>query len=73
MRTPLYVNPFEFQSLEDNVEAEQMIRAIRHGEIDNSVYSQMADDLEKAAQMKRQVRGCVMRKNSVALARGLPG
>ena len=50
-----------------------MIRAIRHGEIDNSVYSQMADDLEKAAQMKRQVRGCVMRKNSVALARGLPG
>ena len=31
-----------------------MIRAITHGEIDNAVYSKMADDLETAAQMKRK-------------------
>ena len=40
--------------MEDNDEAEQMIRAITHGEIDNAVYSKMADDLETAAQMKRK-------------------
>ena len=39
--------------MEDNDEAEQIIRAITHGEIDHQVYSQMADDLESAAQMKR--------------------
>jgi len=41
------------QKVEDNDEAEQIIRAITHGEIDHQVYSQMADDLENAAQMKR--------------------
>ena len=45
---------FPFQKVEDNDEAEQMIRAITHGEIDNAVYSKMADDLETAAQMKRK-------------------
>ena len=45
---------FSFQKVEDNDEAEQMIRAITHGEIDNAVYSKMADDLETAAQMKRK-------------------
>jgi len=39
---------------EDNDEAEAMIRAITHGEIDNKVYGQMADDLEQAAKMKRK-------------------
>jgi len=39
---------------EENDEAEAMIRAITHGEIDNQVYSKMADDLEKAAQIKRK-------------------
>merc|ERR1712048_886597 len=39
---------------EENDEAEAMIRAITHGEIDNAVYSKMADDLEKAAQIKRK-------------------
>ena len=43
-----------FQKVEDNDEAEQIIRAITHGEIDHSVYSQMADDLENAAQQKRK-------------------
>lgn len=38
------------QNVEDNEEAEQMIRAITHGEISNSLFSQMADDLEEAAQ-----------------------
>jgi len=42
------------QKVEDNDEAEQIIRAITHGEIDHSVYSQMADDLESAAQEKRK-------------------
>jgi len=42
------------QKVEDNDEAEQIIRAITHGEIDHSVYSQMADDLENAAQEKRK-------------------
>merc|ERR1712038_1934934 len=42
------------QKVEDNDEAEQIIRAITHGEIDHSVYSQMADDLENAAQQKRK-------------------
>merc|ERR1712226_556319 len=42
------------QKVEDNDEAEQIIRAITHGEIDHSVYSQMADDLETAAQEKRK-------------------
>merc|ERR1712113_1359339 len=42
------------QKVEDNDEAEQIIRAIAHGEIDHSVYSQMADDLENAAQQKRK-------------------
>jgi len=31
-----------------------MIRAITHGEIDNQVYSKMADDLEQAAKIKRK-------------------
>ena len=39
---------------EENDEAEAMIRAITHGEIDNAVYSKMADDLESAAQIKRK-------------------
>merc|ERR1712080_689990 len=39
---------------EENDEAEAMIRAITHGEIDNAVYSKMADDLEQAAQIKRK-------------------
>lgn len=42
------------QKVEDNDEAEQIIRAITHGEIDHTVYSQMADDLENAAQQKRK-------------------
>lgn len=42
------------QKVEDNDEAEQIIRAITHGEIDQKVYSQMADDLESAAQQKRK-------------------
>lgn len=42
------------QKVEDNDEAEQIIRAITHGEIDHAVYSQMADDLENAAQQKRK-------------------
>ena len=37
---------------EENDEAEAMIRAITHGEIDQKVYGQMADDLEKAAKLK---------------------
>ena len=45
---------FNLQKVEDNDEAEQIIRAITHGEIDHSVYSQMADDLENAAQQKRK-------------------
>merc|ERR1711963_476832 len=40
--------------VEDNDEADQIIKAICHGEIDNKVYSQMADDLENAAQLKRK-------------------
>jgi len=39
---------------EENDEAEAMIRAITHGEIDQKVYSQMADDLENAAKLKRK-------------------
>jgi len=39
---------------EDNDEAEAMIRAITHGEIDQKVYGQMADDLEQAAKLKRK-------------------
>eukprot|EP00095_Tigriopus_kingsejongensis_P011846 maker-scaffold493_size155937-snap-gene-0.19 protein:Tk11846 transcript:maker-scaffold493_size155937-snap-gene-0.19-mRNA-1 annotation:"pdz and lim domain protein zasp" len=42
------------QNIEDNEEAEQMIRAITHGEISKDVYSQMADDLETAHQRQRQ-------------------
>jgi len=42
------------QKVEDNDEAEQIIRAITHGEIDQKVYSQMADDLESAVQQKRK-------------------
>merc|ERR1719418_73844 len=39
---------------EENDEAEAMIRAITHGEIDQKVYGQMADDLEKADKLKRK-------------------
>ena len=46
---------YNSRKVEDNDEAEQIIRAITHGEIDHSVYSQMADDLENAAQEKRKV------------------
>merc|ERR1712076_157450 len=42
------------QNVEASDEAEQMIRAITHGEIDKKVFSQMADDLENAAQIKRK-------------------
>ena len=45
---------FDLQKVEDNDEAEQIIRAITHGEIDKAVYSQMADDLEQAAKLKRK-------------------
>ena len=41
------------QAVDDNDEAEQMIRAITHGDIDHSVYSQMADDLENAVQHRK--------------------
>lgn len=40
--------------MEDNDEAEQIIRAITNNEIDKTVYSNMADDLENAAKLKRQ-------------------
>ena len=42
--------------VDDNDEAEQMIRAITHGEVPGEVFSQMADDLENAAQMKRSTK-----------------
>ncbi|TRY80557.1 hypothetical protein TCAL_09450, partial [Tigriopus californicus] len=42
------------QNIEDNEEAEQMIKAITHGEISKDVYSQMADDLENAHQKRKQ-------------------
>lgn len=50
----LYYFVGSFQKVDDNDEAEQIIRAITHGEIDHTVYSQMADDLENAAQIKRK-------------------
>ena len=37
---------------EDSEEANRMIQAIEQGEIDKSVYSQMADDLEKAVRLE---------------------
>ena len=37
---------------EDSEEANRMIRAIEEGEIDKAVYSQMADDLEKAVRLE---------------------
>jgi len=40
--------------VEENDEAEQIIRAITQGDIGNEVYSQMADDLENAAKIKKQ-------------------
>ena len=52
--TTIFLLIFNLQKVEDNDEAEQIIRAITHGEIDHSVYSQMADDLENAAQQKRK-------------------
>lgn len=51
--------------MEDNDEAEQIIRAITHGEIDNTVYSQMADDLENAAQLKRKEKAKKKKKKKV--------
>ncbi len=39
-----------------------MIRAITQGEIEHSVYSQMADDLEVAARKRRKGRGKVAKK-----------
>ena len=59
MYSPIYLY-FLFHKIvqrvgdEENDEAEAMIRAITHGEIDNAVYSKMADDLESAAQIKRK-------------------
>ena len=43
-----------FQNVDDNDEAEQIIRAITHGEMPQEMYSQMADDLENAAKIKRK-------------------
>ena len=40
--------------MDDNDEAEQIIRAITHGEMPQEMYSQMADDLENAAKIKRK-------------------
>merc|ERR1712038_1511761 len=42
------------QNVDDNDEAEQIIRAITHGEMPQEMYSQMADDLENAAKIKRK-------------------
>ncbi len=53
-------------NVDDNDEAEQMIRAITHGDIDHSVYSKMADDLENAAQVKRkQIKAAAAAKKKV--------
>ena len=43
-----------FQNVEASDEAEQIIRAITHGEMPQEMYSQMADDLETAAKIKRK-------------------
>ena len=50
----LFIFLTRLQKIEENDEAEQIIRAITHGEIDHTVISQMADDLEDAAQQKRK-------------------
>jgi hypothetical protein len=46
-----------------------MIRAITHGEIDNKVFSQMADDLEQAAQIKRADKPKKKKKKKTASAK----
>ena len=62
----LWLIPFILQKVEDNDEAEQMIRAITHGEIDKKVFSQMADDLENAAQIKRKEKPKKKKKKKTA-------
>merc|ERR1712228_119255 len=52
--------------VDDNDEAEQMIRAITHGEVPGEVFSQMADDLENAAQMKRSTKPKKKKKKKAA-------
>ena len=51
--------------MDDNDEAEQMIRAITHGDIDHSVYSQMADDLENAVQHRKKETTKTKKKKKV--------
>ena len=55
------------QAVDDNDEAEQMIRAITHGDIDHSVYSQMADDLENAVQHRKKDNTKPKKKKKVDL------
>ena len=62
----LWLIAFILQKVEDNDEAEQMIRAITHGEIDKKVFSQMADDLENAAQIKRKEKPKKKKKKKTA-------
>lgn len=58
------------QKVEDNDEAEQMIRAITHGEIDNKVFSQMADDLETAARLKKKEKSKKKKKKKTTKTEG---
>jgi len=43
-----------------------MIRAITHGDIDNKVYSQMADDLETAVQIKKKEKSKKKKKKKTS-------
>lgn len=58
------------QKVEDNDEAEQMIRAITHGEINNAVYSKMADDLEAAAKLKKKEKSKKKKKKKTVKTEG---
>ncbi len=50
-----------------------MIRAITHGEIDQKVYGQMADDLEAAAKLKRKADKPKKKKKNANSTRSVSG
>jgi len=58
----VYENPLQADA---NEEAEMIIRAIMQDEVDKSIYSKMADDLETAAKRMKKMKKVKKVKDSV--------
>jgi len=56
------------QQADANEEAEMIIRAIMQDEVDNSIYSKMADDLEAASKRMKKRKVTQVKENAQQIA-----